>query len=88
MIDGTWHQAKTIFRDVAQLQKLPCYRLSPSSPGQYRIRLEPDSQSLSTLEATVAALKVLDSDTDGLDQLLSAFRKMVHDQLDHLSAVP
>ena len=27
IIDGTWHQAKTIVRDVPQLQDLPCYRL-------------------------------------------------------------
>lgn len=81
IIDGTWHQAKTIVRDVPQLRDLPCYRLAPSSPGQYRIRLEPDAQSLSTVEATVAALKVLEPDTVGLDQLLTAFDKMVENQL-------
>ena len=83
IIDGTWHQARTIFRDVAQMQDLPCYRLSPSSPGQYRIRLEPNAHSLSTLEATVAALQVLEPETAGLDQLLAAFNTMVESQLGH-----
>jgi DTW domain-containing protein YfiP len=83
IIDGTWHQAKTIVRDVPQLRDLPCFRLTPSSPGQYRIRREPDSQSLSTLEATVAALQALEPDTVGLDQLLSAFNEMVENQLGH-----
>ncbi len=83
IIDGTWHQAKTIVRDVPQLGDLPCYRLAPSSAGQYRIRREPDAQSLSTLEATVAALRVLEPDTVGLDRLLAAFHKMVEDQLEH-----
>ncbi|MBC8353021.1 MAG: DTW domain-containing protein [Planctomycetes bacterium] len=83
IIDGTWHQAKTIVRDVPQLRDLPCYRLDPSSPGQYRIRREPDAQSLSTLEATVAALRALEPDTIGLDQLLAAFNKMVENQLAH-----
>jgi len=83
IIDGTWHQAKTIVRDVPQLRDLPCYRLTPSSPGQYRIRREPNAQSLSTLEATVAALRALEPDTVGLDQLLSAFNKMVESQLRH-----
>jgi hypothetical protein len=83
IIDGTWHQAKTIVRDVPQLRDMPCYRLTPASPGQYRIRREPDAQSLSTLEATVAALQVLEPDTVGLDQLLSAFHKMVENQLRH-----
>lgn len=83
VIDGTWHQAKTIVRDVPQLRTLPCYRLTPSSPGQYRIRREPNAQSLSTLEATVAALQALEPDTAGLEQLLAAFNQMVETQLDH-----
>ncbi len=85
VIDGTWHQAKTIVRDVPQLQTLPCYRLSPSSPGQYRIRREPNAQSLSTLEATVAALRELEPETEGLDQLLAAFASMVETQLGQLA---
>ena len=80
IIDGTWHQAKTIVRDVPQLWDLPCYQLRPSSPGQYRIRREPDVHSLSTLEATVEALRALEFDTVGLDQLLSAFHVMVKSQ--------
>ncbi len=83
LIDGTWHQAKTIVRDVPQLRDLPCYRLAPSSPGQYRIRREPNSQSLSTLEATVAALHTLEPETIGLDQLLFAFNTMVEKQMGH-----
>jgi DTW domain-containing protein YfiP len=86
IIDGTWHQAKTIVRDVPQLQGLPCYRLAPTSPGQYRIRREPDAHSLSTLEATVAALKALEPKTVGLDQLLSAFTTMVESQLGQLAS--
>jgi len=82
VIDGTWHQAKTIFRDVPELHKLPCYRLAPTTPGQYRIRREPDAQSLSTLEATASALKTLEPDTFGLDGLLTAFNRMVENQLE------
>lgn len=85
VVDGTWHQAKTIVRDVPQLAALPCYRLSPTSPGQYRIRREPDAESLSTLEATVAALRALEPETAGLEQLLSAFQAMVENQLAHLA---
>ena len=83
IIDGTWHQAKTIVRDVPQLRDLPCYRLTPSSPGQYRIRREPNAHSLSTLEATVSALQSLEPSTAGLDQLLAVFHQMVEAQLDH-----
>jgi len=83
IVDGTWHQAKTIVRDVPQLRHLPCFRLTPNSPGQYRIRREPNAQSLSTLEATVAALQALEPETVGLGQLLSAFNQMVENQLGH-----
>ncbi len=83
IIDGTWHQAKTIVRDVLQLHDLPCYRLAPTSPGQYRIRREPNAHSLSTLEATVGALHALEPSTTGLDQLLDAFDQMVQKQLGH-----
>jgi DTW domain-containing protein YfiP len=83
IIDGTWHQAKTIVRDTPQLSSLPCYRLSPTSPGQYRIRREPDAQSLSTVEATVAALRALEPETAGMAQLLRAFHQMVETQLGH-----
>lgn len=86
IIDGTWHQAKTIVRDVPQLRDLPCYRLTPTTPGQYRIRREPDAQSLSTLEATAAALQALEPDTAGCEQLLAAFNKMVNNQLAHLAS--
>ena len=83
IIDGTWHQAKTILRDVPQLQGLRCFRLAPTTPGQYKIRREPTPQSLSTLEATVSALKSLEPETKGLDQLLKAFHTMVSGQLGH-----
>ncbi|MCA9218187.1 MAG: DTW domain-containing protein [Planctomycetales bacterium] len=82
VIDGTWHHAKTIFRDVPAIQRLPRFKISPSSPGQYRIRREPNSQSLSTLEATAAALKALEPDLE-IDALLNAFDSMVTTQLSH-----
>lgn len=81
VIDGTWHQAKSIVRDTPQLRDLPGYKLSPASPGRYRIRREPTPQSLSTLEAVVSALHVLEPETQGLPQLLAAFDRMVDEQL-------
>ena len=86
IVDGTWHQARTIVRDVPQLSELPCYRLAPSTPGRYRIRREPNAQSLSTVEATVGALQSLEPDTVGLDQLLAAFNQMVEKQLEYFGS--
>lgn len=83
IIDGTWAQSKTMLRDLPRLRQLPCFQLAPSQPGQYRIRLEPTSTSLSTVEATVQALQAIEPDTPHVDQLLSAFDAMVQRQLDH-----
>jgi len=85
ILDGTWHHAKTLFREIPKLQSLPRYRLEPSSPGNYRIRREPNAHALSTLEATVAALRAIEPETRSLDDLVGAFEKMVDDQLTRTS---
>src|SRR3954468_16996079 len=38
VLDGTWHQAKTLVRAIPALQSLPRYRLAPTVPSRYRIR--------------------------------------------------
>ncbi len=83
IIDGTWHHAKTLMRDVPALQQLPRFCLQPDRPSNYRIRKEPSESALSTVEATVAALRCLEPDTQGFDQLLAAFSRMVDDQIAH-----
>jgi DTW domain-containing protein YfiP len=83
LLDGTWHQAKTLLRDIPELGSLPHYQLAPAFPSRYRIRREPNASALSTVEATVAALRVLEPETEGLDELLKAFNTMVEGQLAH-----
>ncbi len=86
ILDGTWHHAKTFVRDIAALRKLPRYRLAPAEPGRYRIRREPTAASLSTVEATVAALRVLEPETRGFHQLIEVFDSMIERQLAHPKA--
>ncbi len=81
ILDGTWHHAKTLMRGIATLRQLPCYRLAPTAPSRYRIRREPRVEFLSTLEATIAALRVLEPETVGFEQLMSVFESMVDRQL-------
>jgi DTW domain-containing protein YfiP len=83
IVDGTWHHAKTLVRDIPALGNLPRYRLAPASPSRYRIRREPSAMALSTVEAIVAALRLLEPNTLGLDELLGAFLGMVDRQLAH-----
>ncbi|HEX4340296.1 MAG TPA: tRNA-uridine aminocarboxypropyltransferase [Polyangiaceae bacterium] len=88
VIDGTWHTARTLFRDKAWLQKLPRVRLSPSEPSRYRIRREPTRDSLSTIEAVVLALRILEPETPGFDELIGAFDAMIDAQLAFIHGSP
>ncbi len=83
VIDGTWPQAKALVRDLPQLRDLPHYQLLPTEPGNYRIRLEPNEVSLSTLEAVVEALRELEPELTDLEKLVNVFETMVQRQLDH-----
>lgn len=82
VIDGTWHQAKTLYRDMAWLQRFPHYVLSPDAPSRYRIRREPQLEFISTLEALLLALGQLEPELTGVDRLLSAFDAMIDTQID------
>ena len=84
VLDGTWHTARSLFRDKAWLQRLPQVRLSPATPSRYRIRREPREDFVSTIEAIVQALQVLEPQTQGLPALLAAFDSMIDDQLGHI----
>ena len=88
VIDGTWHTARTLFRDKAWLHRLPRVRLSPDEPSRYRIRREPTLDSLSTIEAVVLALRILEPETRGLDDLLRAFDAMIDAQLAFIREKP
>jgi hypothetical protein len=84
VVDGTWHHAKTLLRDVPLLRSLPRARLAPTEPSRYRIRREPRHECLSTIEAILLALGELEPNLAGVDRLLSAFDAMIERQI-HLS---
>jgi DTW domain-containing protein YfiP len=82
VVDGTWPTARKLVRDNAWLQELPRVRLCPTAPGRYRIRRAPrPAFQLSTVEAVVAALRILEPDTHGFDDLLAAFDRMIERQI-------
>lgn len=85
VIDGTWHTARTLHRDKKWLHELPHFRLSPETPSRYRIRREPSREAVSTLEAILEALRVLEPLTPGNDELLAAFDSMIDEQLGFMS---
>ena len=81
VLDGTWHTAGTLYRDKLWLRSLPHVRFVPSAPGRYRLRREPDLDYVSTIEAIVEALRILEPETAGLSELLAAFDAMIDRQL-------
>lgn len=81
VVDGTWPQARRLMRVNPVLRALPRVSFRQGPTSNYRIRKEPTLTSLSTVEAVVHALRLIEPDTRELTGLLSAFDGMVDDQL-------
>jgi len=81
VIDGTWHHARTLYRDIPVLGTLPHLTLPNHLRSAFQIRQQPDVHCLSTIEAVVFALRALEPDTAGLDGLLASFDAMQGRQL-------
>lgn len=82
LLDATWPLAHQLYRDNPWIRALPQVRFDPASPSRYRIRPEPREDYVSTLEAAVGALRVLEPELRGLDELLGAFDHMIDQQVD------
>ena len=59
--DGTWHQTQKAVRREAALAGIPHVRLPDGPPSEYRLRTQPNSQFLCTLEAIARAIGLLES---------------------------
>ncbi|HMJ12796.1 MAG TPA: DTW domain-containing protein [Polyangiaceae bacterium] len=81
VIDGTWWQAAKLVKKNPQLLQLPRYALNPAVPSRYRIRREPAQHCVSTIEAIVEALCILERDPSLASGLLAPFDAMVEQQL-------
>lgn len=81
-LDGTWAHSKRLYKDNPWLARLRHVRINPSEPSRYRIRKEPRADYVSTLEAIVFALRTLEPETPGLDTLVTAFDRMIDQQID------
>jgi DTW domain-containing protein len=82
VLDGTWWQAKKLLRENPELARLPRYAFRPAQPSDYRIRKEPTEECVSTIEALVHALGVLEGDPARFAAMLEPFRAMVDTQLE------
>jgi tRNA-uridine aminocarboxypropyltransferase len=85
VVDGTWSQARNVIRDNAVLRALPRYAFAPPEPSHYRIRREPTAECVSTIEALMHVLGVLESDPARFRALLAPLRAMIDAHLAHRS---
>jgi hypothetical protein len=81
VVDGTWWQARKVIRANPELSALPRYTFTPPTPSEYRIRKEPDAACVSTIEALVHVLGVLEGDRERFHALLAPFRAMIDAQI-------
>lgn len=81
VIDGTWAQARKVYKHNPGLQQLPRLGITPERPGNYRIRREPAAECLATIEALAQALGVLEGEPQRFAGMLAAFTFMVDQQL-------
>jgi hypothetical protein len=81
VVDGTWWQARKVIRENPELSALPRYTFTPPTPSEYRIRKEPHAACVSTIEALVHVLGVLEGDGERFHALLAPFRAMIDAQI-------
>ena len=89
VIDGTWSEAKKIYRENTWIADLPHIALSPLLRSRYRIRKQPRPECLSTIEA-LAYMFIENSSspqhkTGAYMNLLEGFDRMVDT---HLQSIP
>ncbi|WP_017446090.1 tRNA-uridine aminocarboxypropyltransferase [Gayadomonas joobiniege] len=72
VLDGTWRQARRMFRQSRWLSHLPCLDLSIDQNTAYKLRTPADPSQLSTAQACAAALTQLGDAATG-EQLARYF---------------
>jgi DTW domain-containing protein len=81
VLDGTWRKSRKMLHLNPLLQQLPRLTLHNPPAPRYLIRKAQQSHQLSTLEATCAALVLLEGNTAAVATLLTAFDGFVAQQL-------
>ncbi|PYC38596.1 DTW domain-containing protein [Pseudomonas soli] len=83
--DGTWRKARKMLYLNPQLEALPRVTLGAVLPSRYRLRKAPEPGAVSTLEAIVQALNVLEAPA-GFDALLRPFEALIDGQIAAMGA--
>lgn len=85
LLDGTWKKAKKIFYSSTILHQLPKFSIAADIKSQYRIRQSSMENSFSTLEATVAALGLIEPGLN-CESVMNAFVRMIDFQIEKMGS--
>ena len=78
--DGTWRKARKLLHLNPLLAALPRVALAEGAASRYRLRKAPGPGALSTVEAIVQALQVLEAPTS-FEPLLQPFNALIDGQI-------
>ena len=85
-IDATWRKSRRMLHEMPQLANLPRYGLHDLPASRYRIRKTNQSGAVSTLEAIIHTLELLEAAPGKYTSLLSAMDWMLAQQISHIGA--
>ncbi len=77
VIDGTWATARKSMARSPNLRSLPRFSFDPPAPSRIRLRLQPEAECLTTLEAIHHTIELL-GPARGFDTALRAHDGMLH----------
>lgn len=80
LLDGTWRKARKLLYLNPVLQGLAQVTLPAGLSSRYRLRKAPMAESLSTIEAGMHALQIIEPDTD-FSALLRPFDALIEGQI-------
>lgn len=84
-IDASWNKAKKIYHTTTLLHQLPSFKLSVEEKSQYRIRASGIKDSLSTLEAVLSALSIVEHSLT-TESVKESFLKMIDFQIEKMGS--
>lgn len=83
--DGTWRKARKLLHLNPLLAQLPRVTLPEGAQSRYRLRKAPGPGALSTVEAIVQALEILETPTS-FAPLLRPFEALIEGQIEAMGA--
>lgn len=83
ILDGTWHQARSLYNQNSFLHSLKQVQLSDTGLSKYVIRTQPNNSCLSTVETVALAISQLENRPEVYQALIRPLQALCNYQLLH-----